>query len=73
MAAESAGGHLFLAGSTGRGFPLVNAVQSTFGGRDRRLVAEFGSGGVLLSSTYLGGSGTVRWILVPFDDGSVLV
>jgi hypothetical protein len=63
-AAVDAVGNAYIAGTTGStNFPAVNAVQSTFGGGSfgfgtDSFVAEINpSGGALVYSTYLGGSG----------------
>jgi photosystem II stability/assembly factor-like uncharacterized protein len=55
-AALAPNGHLFIAGSTGPGIPLANAIQPTFGGGGAdAFLAEFDASGTLVSSTYLGG------------------
>jgi len=72
-AAIAPNGHFFLAGSTGAGLPIVNAIQPLFGGAQDGFLAEFDASGALVSSTYLGGSGSeeINSITV-LPDGSVL-
>jgi hypothetical protein len=54
-AAVAPNGHLFIAGSTGPGLPLANAIQPEIGGGTDGFLAELDSSGTLVSSTYLGG------------------
>ncbi len=72
-AALAPNGHFFLAGITGPGLPLANAIQPAFGGATDGFLAEFDGSGRLVSSTYLGGPGNdeIDSITVLFD-GSVL-
>ncbi|HVR85207.1 MAG TPA: SBBP repeat-containing protein [Planctomycetota bacterium] len=58
-------GNAFVVGATQESdFPLLNAMQPTFGGFDDVTLAKFGPTGTLMWSTYLGGPG--------FDIGSAL-
>jgi len=56
--AVDSSGNAYVTGSAGSGFPLVNALQSTYGGDYDTFVAKINpSGSALVYSTYLGGSG----------------
>jgi hypothetical protein len=72
-AALAPNGHFFLAGYTGAGLPIANAIQPVFGGATDGFLAEFDPSGTLVNSTYLGGSGRdeIDSITV-LPDGSVL-
>jgi hypothetical protein len=65
---------VFVAGTTQGGLPLVDAAQPALGGGTDGFVAVFSGSGVLLWSTYLGGSAddSIDWVL-PLPDGSVVV
>lgn len=55
-------------------FPLLNAFNSTYGGYGDAFVTKFSSEGVLLWSTYLGGSGGDRgYDIAVTSDGSCYV
>jgi hypothetical protein len=54
-AAVAPNGHLFIAGTTGPGLPLANAIQPVLGGGTDGFLAELDASGALVSSTYLGG------------------
>jgi len=73
-AVATSGGKVFVAGKTQGGLPLANAAQPAFGGDADAFIAAFDENGVLLWSTYLGGSAadTIDWVL-PLPDGSVVV
>jgi len=64
-------GNVIVAGYAGIGFPLFNAVQSTFGGGTYdAFVTKFNSeGSGFIYSTYLGGSGTDQAFGVAVDSG----
>lgn len=61
-------GNIYIAGRAGRGFPMVNAMQSTFSGTSspsnygdqNGFVAKLNSEGVVLWSTYVGTGELVR-------------
>jgi len=56
--AIDSGGNLLLAGTTtSADFPMLHASQSAIGGGQDIYIAEFTTGGALLRSTLLGGSG----------------
>ena len=68
--AVNAGGEVFLTGVTaGAGFPVVNAIQSTFGGGpEDGFVTQLNSGGSALNySTYIGGSNGDRGHAIAID------
>jgi len=72
--AVNSAGHLFLAGRTGPGLPVLNASQAQIAGATDGFLAEFDEAGTLLSSTYLGGSGDDQVdSIVPQGDGSAIV
>jgi hypothetical protein len=72
-AAVAPNGHLFLAGSTGAGLPVANAIQADYGGSADAFLAEFDPAGALVSSTYLGGAGNEEIdSLQVLADGSIL-
>lgn len=51
-------GNVYVAGSATAGFPLMSAYQSSFGGGlDDAFVLKLNTSGVLVYSTYLGGTG----------------
>ena len=51
-------GNVYVTGSTdSEEFPTINAFQSKFGGRSDAFVAKLDANGMLIYSTYLGGSG----------------
>jgi len=65
-------GNIYLAGRAGRGFPMVNALQSTFSGTSspssygdqNAFVAKLNSAGTVLWSTYLGTGELARDIAI---------
>ena len=77
-------GNVYVAGRAGEGFPVLNALQSTFGGdsapnavygQQDGFVAKFSAAGVLQWATYIGstGLGFIRDIAVEPDTGIIHV
>ena len=72
-AAVTANGNLLLAGSTSAGLSLANAIQPAYGGAIDGFFAELDSMGGLVSSTYLGGTGSDKIdTLTVLPGGSIL-
>lgn len=68
-AATDPWGNAYFIGSTSsNNFPLLNSLQSYAGSEDV-FVAKFDSGGTLLFSTYLGGSGIDQGFAIATDSG----
>ncbi|MDD4455401.1 MAG: PKD domain-containing protein, partial [Candidatus Methanomethylophilaceae archaeon] len=73
LAGDEEGG-VWVMGTTGPDFPVLNASQSAYGGSGDVFVSHFSSSGTLLSSTYLGGGGIeLDNALVGDGDGGVWV
>ena len=73
LAGDDEGG-VWVIGTTGSDFPVLNASQSAYGGDGDVFVSHFSSSGTLLSSTYLGGGGIeLDNALVGDGDGGVWV
>ncbi|MBK9168943.1 MAG: SBBP repeat-containing protein [Bryobacterales bacterium] len=67
--------HAYVTGVTGStNFPLVNPLQSVFGGVQDAFVAKFSpAGNTLVYSTYLGGSGEERGTGIAVHEGEAVV
>src|SRR5262249_9285388 len=67
-------GNAYVTGFAGRGFPVLNAEQESFGGGMDAFVAKLDPNGQLVYATYLGGSGADSGTSIAVDqDGAAHV
>src|ERR1051326_2071890 len=60
--------NVYVTGQTTGGFPIVNAIQASYGGSGDAFVAKINpQGSALIYSTYLGGSGQDRAVSIAAD------